>query len=401
MRRKRPLDDPRFGKAEHCVCVLAESVADRRSRLERLSNLGPLTRHTFASFRGEGRDARALEVAQAFAREPQGWLTILGPSGTGKTHLAAAIANARIAAGEQALFMVVADMLDHLRSGYDADAEDLSFDQLFEHVRNAPLLLLDDIDGSAGTPWAKEKLFQILNHRFNSQLPTVFTASGAAKTLDLRIESRLRDANFGQVVELGQAGAAVYRQVGGMLRERLDEFTFREFDVRGIGIRPEERESLRSALASAQAFAANPAATLTITGPSGSGKTHLAAAIASRVARDGRSVFFAVVADLLDAFRAGFRPGADGESDALFDAARETDLLVLDDLGRQQSSSWAHEKLFQILNSRTLRGLPTVVTTELSLDELAKVNPKLLGRLADPRLGTVILVNAPHYRLRR
>jgi DNA replication protein DnaC len=47
VRRPRPVDHPRFGKAEACECVLDEASDVRRSRLERISNLGSLKRFTF------------------------------------------------------------------------------------------------------------------------------------------------------------------------------------------------------------------------------------------------------------------------------------------------------------------------------------------------------------------
>ncbi|MGK2966795.1 MAG: ATP-binding protein, partial [Tepidiformaceae bacterium] len=172
------MDHPRFGKAEPCDCILDEAEDTRRSRLERISNLGSLTRFTFDTLIRSGRDAetgffpRAYDAAQAYAAEPEGWLVITGPSGSGKTHLAAAIANDRISRGAPALFMVVPDLLDHLRASYDAGEGELGFESLFDQVRNAPLLILDDIDAAASTDWVKEKLFQVVNHRFNASLPT-------------------------------------------------------------------------------------------------------------------------------------------------------------------------------------------------------------------------------------
>jgi DNA replication protein DnaC len=43
------------------------------------------------------------------------------------------------------------------------------------------------------TAWAHEKLFQILNHRYNQALPTVLVFNGAVDDFDLRIASRMRD----------------------------------------------------------------------------------------------------------------------------------------------------------------------------------------------------------------
>ena len=112
-------------------------------------------------------------------------------SGSGKTHLAAAIANDRISAGEPVLFMVVPDLLDHLRASYEPDDDDIGFDQLFDQVRNTPLLILDDIDTGAGTAWAREKLLQVVNHRYNASLPTVFTTTTRPQQLDERLATRL------------------------------------------------------------------------------------------------------------------------------------------------------------------------------------------------------------------
>ena len=101
---------------------------------------------------------------------------LVGGYGCGKTHLAAAIANFRIALGQPALFVVVADLLDYLRATY-APSSTVTFDERLEAIREAPLLILDDLGAHNSTPWAQEKLFQILNHRYNGRLPTVITSN--------------------------------------------------------------------------------------------------------------------------------------------------------------------------------------------------------------------------------
>ncbi len=359
-----------------------------------------MARYTFDALSSDTEALSAIvETARSYAFEPHGFLTITGPSGTGKTHLAAAIGNRRVELGEPASFMVVPDLLDHLRAGYDNDDPDLRYANLFEHVRGVPLLILDDIDAAAGTDWAREKLFQLVNGRHTDGLPTVFTAASLA-SLDDRLRTRLTDPRTGRVLAIPAVSAQPYRSVGGMSLDRLGRMQFRTFDPRGTGLKPEEQSSLEAAFRSANAYAENPQGWYILQGANGCGKTHLAAAIANRALRDGRAVFFAVVPDFLDHLRRTYAPGNDG-SDDVFAAVREADLLVLDDLGAQNTSPWAHEKLYQVVNYRTVAGLPTVVTTDRALDELQAAHPRIFARIADPAVGTVSLILAPHYRLGR
>lgn len=402
VRRELPVDHPLFGKAQPCVCVLDESTDVRRSRLERISNLGTLTRFTFSTLRAPalGHFHTATVAARAFADHAEGWLVFTGPSGSGKTHLAAAIANACIDEGRPALFMVVPDFLDHLRASYDAEGDDVGYDEMFDHVRNAPLLFLDDLDATAGTPWAKEKLLQLVNHRFNASLPTVFTTTTPPDRLDERLATRLTDERTSRVFVL-EGSRASYEGVGGMTRGRLEEFRFNTFDLRQPGLEAEERESLEAAYNAALAFAEEPRGWLTLQGTNGCGKTHLAGAIANKVLAAGGSVLFAVVPDLLDQLKATFGPSQPATYQDVFDRVRSTELLILDDLGAERSADWAEEKLYQIVNYRTLMRLPTVITTDQSDQALMRTRPRLFSRIADGGAGSFIIITAPHHRLGR
>ncbi len=398
MRRARALDDPRFGRAEPCECVLRESGDVRRSRLERISNLGSLTRFTFDSLEGTGDATGAVAQVRAYAANPEGWLLLKGSSGSGKTHLAAAIANTRIDNDAPVLFMFTPDLLDGLRASYEPAEGDPGFETLFEQVRNAPLLILDDVDAAASSDWAREKLFQIVNARYNAALPTVATCQASANALDERIFRRLAS---GTVLDLsGGAALSGYRQIGGMTRERLHDYGFHNFHTRFPNYRPSENESLQTVWESAHRFADEPEGWMLILGESGCGKTHLAAAVANTALRDGLNAFFAVVPDLLDHLRASFAPGR-GEPgyDELFDEVRNAGLLVLDDLGSHSSSSWAVEKLFQIANYRASQRLPTIITAALSLDELREAHPRVAVRALDPKLSQHVAILARPYNL--
>jgi DNA replication protein DnaC len=137
----------------------------------------------FDTFDSRGRQAPsedqdtlrfALDACRGFAKDPQGWLLLMGGTGTGKTHLAVAIAKERLELGESVLFRFVPDLLDHLRRAFGPNSG-LSYDTLFEQVKSADLLILDDLGGESASPWAEEKLYQLIVHRHNSRLPTVIT----------------------------------------------------------------------------------------------------------------------------------------------------------------------------------------------------------------------------------
>ncbi|NIO42744.1 MAG: ATP-binding protein, partial [Burkholderiales bacterium] len=115
---------------------------------------------------------QALEVAQEYAENPKDWLLFYGGHGSGKTHLAAAIANYRFDQGYPALFITVPDLLDHLRATFSPTST-TSYDKRFAGIRAAPFLVLDDFGTHSATNWAKEKLYQLLNHRYVARLPTI------------------------------------------------------------------------------------------------------------------------------------------------------------------------------------------------------------------------------------
>jgi len=397
-----PFGHPDFGRLVPCQCTEKEFEQEHLARLERYSNLGPLTRLTFDKLLPRGRSsdpqnqerfAHCLEVARNFAQEPMGWLVLSGPSGCGKTHLAAAIANHRVQERHPPFFMPVPDLLDHLRSTFSPNS-DVAYDELFERVRNTPLLVLDDLGSHSSTPWAEEKLFQILNHRFNAELPTVVTITNLEE-LDERLAAKLRDPAIAQQCELEKAQLELFQAVGGLSPQFLADKTFETFDTQGMNADEKGRESLQTAWKAAHQFAESPENWLIFTGVHGCGKTHLAAAIADYQLRSGRPVFFAVVPDLLDHLRSTYSPESKVTYDRVFEEVKTSPLLILDDLGTESSTPWAQEKLYQTLNYRYNSRLATVITVAGFLEG---IEGRLSSRLQDPKLSNVITIFAPDYR---
>jgi DNA replication protein DnaC len=145
--------------------------------------------------------ASVLDVVRSYAADPEGWLVFTGAYGVGKTHLAAAIANERDRLGHPALFVVVPDLLDYLRAAFNPKSN-LSLDRRFEEVRRSPMLVLDDLGTESATPWAKEKLFQLINYRYVARLPTVITTVMAVRELDEKVAIRLMDASRCTIYEI-------------------------------------------------------------------------------------------------------------------------------------------------------------------------------------------------------
>ena len=408
MRKDVPVGHPDFGRIDVCSCRQKEVVQFAHQRLYRLSNLEAFRTMTFESYNTEGlvgmneEQLRSLNMArnaaQYFSQHLDGWLLLLGSYGVGKTHLAAAIANFAVGLGVPTLFLTIPDLLDWLRYSYGS--EDSNFETRFEEIRNIRLLALDDLGTQNATPWAQEKLYQIFNYRYVNHLPTVVTTNLALDEIEGRIQSRLRDPELVRVIRIeapdhrNPAGNSSRRQLSSLDFHRdqtLGNFSLREPER----LPSEEQKSLEKAFRAAEAFAENPSGWLVFTGNYGCGKTHLAAGIANYQAGVGREPLFVVVPDLLDHLRSTFAPSSNITYDEMFEEVRSAQMLILDDLGTQSATSWAREKLYQILNHRYVASIPTVITTANTIDE---VDPRIRSRMLDNRRCAIHAITAPAYR---
>lgn len=410
--RRVPVGHPDFGKAFPCTCQHNAIENRRLAQLRARSNLDIVADKTFKSFHLDGRHLseqnqltilrRCYGEALEYAENPNGqypWILFHGNYGSGKTHLAVAIANHRLEQSDPVLFMTVPDLLDHLRATY-GPASNIQYDDLFERVRNAPLLVLDDLGTESATPWAQEKLFQLINHRYLHKLSTVITTNVDLDRLDPRIRSRLLDQNLTIQVSMDLPD---YRQAGKIILEQsifdnlqlYSDMRFDTFDFRQNTLPEKERRNLWEAHQFAHSYAENPHDWLLFTGQRGCGKTHLAAAIANHRQAMGQDVIIVMVPDLLDYLRATFSPTSDVTFSRRFYEIREIPLLILDDLNLSNASPWAREKIHQLVNHRYLAKLPTVFTTTQSFEEL---DPLLHSRLSDTQHCTIFAILAPDYR---
>ena len=408
VRRDLPIDDPNFGILEVCQCQKEDFQRASLQRLYSVSNLDAFKEMTFDQFDISGHNDskeinKTLEIAfntaKNYAHHLNGWMLLTGSYGCGKTHLAAAIANEVVSLGLETLFLTVPDLLDWLR--YSFGSSETSYESRFEEIKNIRFLVLDDLGTQNATEWAREKLYQIINHRYTHKLPTVITTNIALHEIDERVSSRLQDREL--VIKI-QIDAPDFRNplMDGngspisSLAHISEHRTFDKFSARKSERLPQdEQNSLDQAFLAAQHFAEQPKGWLVFMGTYGTGKTHLAAAIWHYQAALGSEPIFTVVPDLLDHLRATFSPVSTVSYDSVFSQIRSAGLLILDDLDTQNAKTWAKEKIYQILNHRYETRLPTVITTSSSLDEL---DPRIRSRMLDERICTVYKVIVPPYK---
>lgn len=169
-----------------------ERISLRTEKAYKQSEMPPRWKeYTFDRFVPENEEAavakrRASNFAKWFIREatsgntgsrsPNG-LMLVGNSGAGKTHLAAAILNAVIAEAPHipVIGATMGELLAKLRSTYGEEGH--GEDELVRAYAEVPLLLIDDLGSEQMTDWTADRIYQIVNRRYNYNKPTLVTGN--------------------------------------------------------------------------------------------------------------------------------------------------------------------------------------------------------------------------------
>lgn len=123
---------------------------------------------------------------------------------------------------------------------------------------------------------------------------------------------------------------------------------------------------------------------LILLGGVGTGKTGLGIAAIREASLRGHTVQFGTAADILDAMRPR-RDDANKPDELAAEFAlrrlQTVDILLLDDLGAEKQTDWAAERLYLVINGRYERELPTIVTSNLTVDQLTAMHPEMGARI--------------------
>lgn len=204
-----PTDRPASERLARCGCQVEADARRRQQRLRALSGLdADRAWLTFATFDPsiDEDGAEALAFAQAFAADPfgYGWVTYFGQPGLGKTHLLEATACELITRGVPTLYVSAAELLAHVRRGFDnASARDSAEERIAQAAR-AEVLLLDDLGAQSATAWADETLWRVLDARYRRRqaAPTMTASNCMPHELEPRIGSRIRDKRLCRTLTL-------------------------------------------------------------------------------------------------------------------------------------------------------------------------------------------------------
>lgn len=195
-----------FGKGqwywEDCRCIKQEREAQRRARTEllRVQTEDPLPlglrNHSFENFKVFSFNQETYKICTSFVekfdqiKSGQG-LVLMGKSGTGKTHLACAIANS-LKNKYRVQFAYVPTLLEKMRKGIIE----------LEPLIHADLLILDDLGSERESAWTTERLLIIVDGRLTNCKPTVYTTNYEAEDLEKRLGMRLTSRILGHNVAL-------------------------------------------------------------------------------------------------------------------------------------------------------------------------------------------------------
>lgn len=165
---------------EQCGCkgeLNAEMLEERRRELERkaereavLLRAGIQRRYWEAKAVVEPKSASFLS---GYRKHGGGGLYIYGDVGTGKTHLASAVAIELINRGEKVVFTSALSIFGSIQDTYSTNESTLAEKRRYE---TCGLLVLDDLGKESASQWSVMTLFEIVNYRYEHMLPIVITS---------------------------------------------------------------------------------------------------------------------------------------------------------------------------------------------------------------------------------
>lgn len=199
-------EERRAQEAEEKKRIQQELIRRRVAKLLADSGMGGrFQTRTFERFTVNDENRRAYNAAKRYAdsfslmiphkddtgritppQKERNGLFISGTKGTGKTHLAAAIANQLIQGGVPVICMTMIDLLSRIKETFEG-GKGTSEAEILRIYKDVPLLIIDDIGTEQPTEWGLAKIYTIINARYEGYMPTIITTNYSGDELIRRM----------------------------------------------------------------------------------------------------------------------------------------------------------------------------------------------------------------------
>ena len=195
---------------KECAARIKYNAEKRQQRQFKMAKIpGKYAGKNFGDYAVDGDNKVAVAWAKSAVNTPES-LYIWGEPGTGKTFLAAIMAQECLKRGRTVIFADVPTLLSELRGTFDKDS-DANINDLMKTLSEVELLILDDFGTEQPTQWSIERLYMIINERYNAEKPIVITSN---YDLDkaARVMNRPKDGSE------GVTGSRIASRLGQMCR---------------------------------------------------------------------------------------------------------------------------------------------------------------------------------------
>lgn len=164
-----PVGHPQFGKLIRCECKAAEDSA-RLQSISNMTNEERLWRLSDIETQGRSGTTEMVSACIEFLADPSGILTIHGTCGNAKSHALCSMVNGMLEAGNEAVYILAFDLINHIRQAYSQKDNSIADDDAYSRLKKfaaVKFLAIDELDKIFPLSyWEEKQLTQFFDVRY-------------------------------------------------------------------------------------------------------------------------------------------------------------------------------------------------------------------------------------------